>query len=117
MLVAFNGSVRRNPKADIAREKDAVNETLQRIRKEPRTWPWRKEGSKARRPRQRPDHEAVLEPEYEIHPRKNEGKRRNKNRKTRANPDDFSTASQRNAREMNEISRRTRQEFDKVAQL
>ena len=47
----------------------------------------------------------------------NEGKEGNKNRKTRTKPDDFNTASQRNTRELNEISRRTRQEFGKVAQL
>lgn len=116
MLVAFNRSVRRNPKADIAIEKDAMSETLQQIRREPRTWPWRKEGSKARRPCQRPDHEAVLEPECEIYPRRTRGKKE-KNRKTRAKPDDFNMASQRNTRELNEISRRTRQEFGKVAQL
>lgn len=117
MLVAFNRSVRRNPKADITIEKDAASETLQQIRREPRTWPWRKEGSKARRPCQRPDHEAIIEPEYEMYQKKNEGKEGNKNRKTRAKPDDFNTASQRNTRELNEISRRTRQEFGKVAQL
>lgn len=78
MLVAFNRSVRRNPKADIAIEKDAMSETLQQIRREPRTWPWRKEGSKARRPCQRPDHEAVLKPECEMHPRKTRGKKETK---------------------------------------
>ena len=78
MLVAFNRSVRRNPKADIAIEKDAMSETLQQIRREPRTWPWRKEGSKARRPRQRPDYEAVLEPECGIRPRKTRERRKQK---------------------------------------
>ena len=78
MLVAFNRSVRRNPKADIAIEKDAMSETLQQIRREPRTWSWRKEGSKARRPCQRPDREAVLEPECEIYPRRTRGKEETK---------------------------------------
>ena len=78
MLVAFNRFVRRNPKADIAIEKDAMSETLQQIRREPRTWSWRKVGSKARRPCQRPDHEAVLEPECEIYPRRTRGKKETK---------------------------------------